>query len=427
MSKSKTNSTKPIKKIGGVTIVKGGGKELVEKYNKQMEEEKLKAKPEGEEHISNKSKKKKTKKKPKGRPVTHGLSNSPAYTSHRNMVQRCTNPNHPQYADYGGRGIECRISFEEMLEEIGHRPDGKSLDRLDPDGHYEKGNIRWASRKEQTANHRHSASSKFYKLQAIENIKCNAEHWKSNTRLWNLSIEYINRGGLYEPKITELKTLSTNAKLPRTTFDLKAPMDFAEPENGEIILPSLTCLGSEVQICCGPMADVRDQSYEKRGILAGLGSVPMAFNSQPPILEKIEKFIGEYKTNSKCGVRFTPESFAGSSDLVGPNSPERLFLSLASRLYLVRKFNVRLMAMSDVCERVESDYLEHLIGNFLFIPDFHVSGPKGYGTPPWVEEGLLELLQYRADNNHPTFIYAEDPWEICPELGLFIDENFVTI
>jgi hypothetical protein len=72
-----------------------------------------------------------------------------------NAKQRCTNPNRPGYENYGGRGILCKITYKELLNDIGSRPSKfHSLDRIDNDGHYEKGNLRWATRKQQNANRR---------------------------------------------------------------------------------------------------------------------------------------------------------------------------------------------------------------------------------------------------------------------------------
>jgi hypothetical protein len=75
------------------------------------------------------------------------------------MQQRCDNPKNEKYADYGGRGIamcERWRSFENFLADMGERPAGTSLDRIDNDRGYEPSNCRWATRKEQVGNQRRS-------------------------------------------------------------------------------------------------------------------------------------------------------------------------------------------------------------------------------------------------------------------------------
>jgi hypothetical protein len=66
---------------------------------------------------------------------------------------RCSDKKVPCYKNYGGRGIEFRFtSFEQFLEELGRKPRGLTLDRIDNDGHYEPGNVRWATWSQQNKN-----------------------------------------------------------------------------------------------------------------------------------------------------------------------------------------------------------------------------------------------------------------------------------
>jgi hypothetical protein len=91
---------------------------------------------------------------------THGLYNSPEYISWRAARRRCHDPNNASYARYGGLGIKMcakwRASFPAfyayVIAHIGPRPPGTTIDRIDNDGDYEPGNIRWATPTEQQAN-----------------------------------------------------------------------------------------------------------------------------------------------------------------------------------------------------------------------------------------------------------------------------------
>lgn len=88
----------------------------------------------------------------------HGMSSAAEYYAWRSMKNRCCNPRTAQYEDYGGRGITvCQRwldSFKSFFADVGPRPTGMTLDRIDTNGNYVPGNVRWASRSTQQFNQR---------------------------------------------------------------------------------------------------------------------------------------------------------------------------------------------------------------------------------------------------------------------------------
>lgn len=96
--------------------------------------------------------------RPKFKKEMHGLSSHPLYKTWINMLDRVRNPKNPYYHNYGGRGIKVHPNltrFSGFLEVVGDRPSPRhQLDRIDNDGDYRPGNLRWATKKKQAQNMR---------------------------------------------------------------------------------------------------------------------------------------------------------------------------------------------------------------------------------------------------------------------------------
>lgn len=99
------------------------------------------------------------------RATRHGKTRTPEHLAWMNMTARCTRKQHPEYADYGGRGIavcERWKTFENFLEDMGSRPDYRmSLGRIDNNLGYCPSNCRWETAEQQHNNKRNNVVVEF--------------------------------------------------------------------------------------------------------------------------------------------------------------------------------------------------------------------------------------------------------------------------
>jgi hypothetical protein len=116
---------------------------------------------------------------------------SPELRAFQTAKGRCNNPTDHAFSNYGGRGIEFRFnSFEEFLNELGRKPTPKhSIDRIDVNGHYEPGNVRWADDATQARNKRNVRT---LTVDGITKLRCEwAEEYGIES---DLIYERIRRG-----------------------------------------------------------------------------------------------------------------------------------------------------------------------------------------------------------------------------------------
>jgi hypothetical protein len=105
----------------------------------------------------------------------HGLTGTAEHEAWMAAKGRCFNDSNPAFANYGGRGItmsaEWRDSFEAFLADMGARPSGLTLDRINNEGNYEAGNCRWATRKQQANNRRPARRGGLYTPDELSELK----------------------------------------------------------------------------------------------------------------------------------------------------------------------------------------------------------------------------------------------------------------
>ena len=134
------------------------------------------------------------------------------------MKQRCRNNNAPDYKRYGGRGIDFQdswIIFENFLNDMGERPLGKTLDRIDVNGNYCKENCRWANSETQCNNRTNNVYITY------GGARFSATQWGKITGVPRRSIYWrLKNGWSVEDTLLQRSNRSKN-KTKFTTVDLK--------------------------------------------------------------------------------------------------------------------------------------------------------------------------------------------------------------
>lgn len=123
------------------------------------------------------------------------------YTSYKNARERCRNPKATNYESYGGRGIKFLFdTFEDFLAEVGERPSKKyTIDRIDGNKHYEKGNLRWATAKQQNNNRSSNRLIKIGEMERTIMEWAELSSTKFATIQWRLNSGWCAKCSVFNP------------------------------------------------------------------------------------------------------------------------------------------------------------------------------------------------------------------------------------
>lgn len=125
------------------------------------------------------------------RPPVHGQWKSRTYKSWESAKQRCYYKSDIGYARYGGRGITMcdrwRNDFQAFRDDMGDRPQGMTLDRIDPDGPYSPDNCRWATASAQQRNRRDALPLTDLDAQRIRELRLGGALIKDIAAMFNIS------------------------------------------------------------------------------------------------------------------------------------------------------------------------------------------------------------------------------------------------
>lgn len=147
-------------------------------------------------------------------PLKHGMYKRPEYVVWERMRSRCNNPKDKRYSAYGGRGIKVCVEWDDFsvfLSDMGTRPKGHTLERIDNNLGYCKQNCRWATRQEQNNNTSRSLHIEF------EGTLLTLRQWAEKLELPYRSLWYRYSKGVRPPELFAPIGATGNQKIRRAT------------------------------------------------------------------------------------------------------------------------------------------------------------------------------------------------------------------
>lgn len=330
----------------------------------------------------------------------------------RNARQRCTNHKNPDYPSYGGCGIEVRFTnLAELIAAIGLPKPDQSLDRINPHGHYEVGNVRWACVAVQAANKKLSPTNYHLSDAALITKATDAVAQQLDRKhvaiAWVTMLRAYARGYLTTDEAASLAERIRYPGVLEANFDLNTVFDYANETPGFIHLPALTLPGARVRLRSAPNNSSGKEGYLlPRQRLVGLEKLGPSWNVPPSVWKRALDVV-----NGGMGLLLLGKA---TPDLLLGGWIEGACLALASALPAATRQSASFFPMVKAIHVLDGfgspfkwDEVAHPIldDDVVIIPDFVLDcGPWGdLGSSLWT---VCRLLEYRAEHGRKTIIGA---------------------
>jgi hypothetical protein len=331
-----------------------------------------------------------------------------AYDAFNNAKQRCENANNPSYPEYGAKGIKFLLpSFDEFLIGVGLPSAKLSLDRIDPNGHYEVGNLRWASPSVQALNKKGSAKAAQPSISALvakyQGEKAKPELRARATGSWARCLSALGRGYFLADDVPWFQKASMPPEIFKAGFELGQPHDCAEQATAYFHLPSLTWPGRAVRLTGGPIGHNIEMPVD--GSLRAFGRASIGQIVPTHVFSWLAEDLGDVGAGAVWIGQVTATQLSAGGI-------EGWMLVAAARA----SFKLGRAVLTPVLDAVKLLYeLGHPAGwenvpspildaRFLFIPDLQIDLGDGFEVAGLDYAKLRELLRYRRTHGHKTFV-----------------------
>jgi hypothetical protein len=339
-----------------------------------------------------------------------------------NAKQRCSNLKDPNYATYGALGIRMLFSgVGALISAIGLPKLGQSLDRIDPNGHYEAGNVRWANAAVQAANKKASPQNAYLSVTsqmvlAKEELALR-EHRKLTSIAWVRCLSAFNLGYLRQDYAEWLDQHFSCPGLIAANFDFDTVYDWANPSPGYIHLPALSLPEARVRIRCNPLVErpVHD-ALRRLGRLSGLEYLGVEWNVPAQIWNKVHAAI----QTKAAGIILYGQPTV--DDLLG-GWIEGCSLAMASVISTNLKITAACLPILRVQEILKNlgspdcwDEIEHPLLDtcVLLIPDFSLDCGGWGSDKPITWWKVAALQKYRYEKGLQTIIGVQNVKKLPP-------------